>query len=187
MTVTQIASHSRHQLAGENLEINPVAELRRDSELPHLFVSSLLPAIQLGRDIDRLTLVIEPYGLWIDNVGGSFACNVASVRSPLAFHFASRIRYANRTTLVVRAGASIHPRSFLAGATPCLRGHPSVKHDSLEEHGPSRVSAPRLWDRRLPRPAAESPSRRHSARFTRSCRAPSEPPTIAWPADFTNR
>ncbi len=29
----------------------------------HSFVPSLLPAIQLGRDIDRLTLVIEPYGL----------------------------------------------------------------------------------------------------------------------------
>jgi hypothetical protein len=112
---------------------------------------------QASPDINRFTLVIEPHCFRIDLVGGSLTSNVASMRSPLPSYFASRICYANRTTLVVRSSRSIIGRSLPRCPTPHLPSHSRVPHYALEERGPNRVLVPRLPDRRLSRSEPDFP------------------------------
>ena len=157
MTFTDVTAHSRHQLAGQSLHIHSITEFGGDDELPHLFVPGILPTAKLGRDIDRLTLVIESHCLRIDLVSGTLACDVASVGSPLASYLVSRIGYANGTTLVVGSRAMIAPRRFPGRAAPRLPCHACVPHNPLEECGPDWVFVPRLRNRRLSRPEPELP------------------------------
>jgi hypothetical protein len=89
--------HSAHEVAGKAREIQPVAELRRDDDLPQPKVALGLPGLESFRDFDSTRVSVESGSAsW---AGGALSLDVSAVCPPLSSDGVSRIRDPDRAAL----------------------------------------------------------------------------------------
>jgi len=90
------------QLACQLLEVRPLAELRRDYQLPHSFITGPLPSFENRRHVDCVTLITERTQPHLVRSRRAVARNVPAMGSPLPFDGISRVGNANCAPLMKR-------------------------------------------------------------------------------------
>jgi hypothetical protein len=123
----EVGSHPAHHVPRQSLQVETVAELGRDYQLPKPRIAAILPIAKSGSNIDTCRIRAEAGFLRFER--RTLSRDISAMRVPMACNPIARVAHPDRAVLKVRRSRPCRLLSPSRPRTSC------VFHDRLEGNG----------------------------------------------------